>query len=195
MATTICPHCSAEVSSAKIKCGVCGRLLSAPPEPDEAAGGGAAVARRADLRETIVVKPGARGSAEFSVDTSSKRVVDITDKVRQFARGIGESGMVNVFVPHATAGLALMETGSGSEADLGEVLERLFPSDDRYAHRHGSKGHGRSHIIPAFISPSMSVPCDHGNLLLGQWQSVVLVDPNEDNVERRVLLSFIPGLG
>jgi len=195
MATTICPHCSAEVASAKIKCGVCGLLLNSPPAADEAPAGGQAVAHRADLPETIIVKPGAKWSAEFSVDTSSKRVVDITDKVRQFTRMVGESGMVNVFVPHATAGLALMETGSGSEADLGEVLERLFPSDDRYAHRHGSKGHGRSHIIPAFISPSMSIPSDHGNLLLGQWQSLVLVDANEDNVERLVLLSYVPGRG
>lgn len=128
------------------------------------------------------------------MDTSNKRVVDITDEVRRFAREIGESGIVNVFVPHATAGLALMETGSGSEADLGEALDRLFPSDDRYAHRHGSKGHGRSHIIPAFISPSIAIPCDRGNLLLGQWQSLLLVDPNEDNVEREVLLRYTAGL-
>ena len=193
MAMTVCPHCSAEVPAAKIKCGVCGRLLNVLPGAGKDPAGGQAVARRKDLHETIVVKAGARRSAEFTVDTSSKRVADITDKVGQFARGVGESGVVNVFVPHATAGVALMETGSGSEADLGEALERLFPSDDRYAHQHGSKGHGRSHIIPVVISPSMSIPCDHGNLLLGQWQSEVLVDANEDNVERRGLLSFVPG--
>ena len=166
-----------------------------PPEIEGASSAGQVVTRRTDRRDSSVVKPGARWEAEFVADTSTKRVVDISDKVRQFARGVGESGLVNVFVPHATAGLALMETGAGSEADLGEVLDRLFPSDDRYAHQHGSKGHGRSHIIHAFISPSMSIPCDRGNLLLGQWQSLVLVDANEDNVERKVLLSYMPGRG
>jgi secondary thiamine-phosphate synthase enzyme len=181
------------VPASKIKCGVCGRLLTSQSEVGETPLDGQHVPRRTDRHETLVVKPGDRWAAEFAVDTSNRREVDITDKVGQFARGVGVGGLVNVFVPHATAGLALMETDSGSEADLGEALDRLFPGDDRYAHRHGSRGHGRSHIIPVFVSPSVSIPCDHGSLLLGRWQRLVLVDHNEDNFERRVLLSFIPG--
>ena len=102
-------------------------------------------------------------------------------------------GIVNVFVPHATAGLALMETGSGSEEDLEEVLDRLLPRDDRYRHSHGSKGHGGDHLLPVFVSPSLTIPVTAGRLALGTWQSVVLVDPNRDNPERRVLLSFLGG--
>ena len=195
METRVCPFCSADVPAAKIKCAVCGRLLNAPTGVGEAPPGGQQVPRRKDRHETIVVKPGDKWTAEFSVDTSNQLAVDITDRVGQFVRGIRGGGLLNVFLPHATAGLVLMETGSGSEADLEEALDRLFPGDDRYAHRHGSEGHGRSHIIPAFISPSVSIPCEHGNLLLGRWQRLVLVDPNEDNPERRVLLSFMPGPG
>lgn len=183
-----CPHCGNPVEGAKIKCRVCGRMLGSFPEPDGDASGGALM-RGDDKRGVAVGAPGSN-AAQLMIDTSGTKVVDITDRVKGFARGIGQSGLVNIFIPHSTAGVALMETGSGSEADLGEVLERLFPSDDRYAHQHGGKGHGRSHVIPAFISPSMSIPSDHGNLVLGTWQSIVLVDPNEDNDERRVILNF-----
>jgi secondary thiamine-phosphate synthase enzyme len=100
---------------------------------------------------------------------------------------------VHVFVPHATAGLALMETGSGSEEDLEDALERLLPRDNRYRHAHGSRGHGADHLLPAFLAPSLSVPVVGGRLMLGTWQSVVLVDPNRDNRERRVILSFLEG--
>ncbi len=86
-----------------------------------------------------------------------------------------------------------METGSGSEADLEEALDRLLPAEDRYRHRHGSTGHGRDHLLPVFVSPSLSIPVEDGRLLLGTWQSVVVVDPNRDNNTRRVRLSFLPG--
>jgi secondary thiamine-phosphate synthase enzyme len=98
---------------------------------------------------------------------------------------------VHVFAPHATAGLALMETGSGSEEDLDELLERLLPRDDRYAHRHGTRGHGGDHLLPVIVSPSLVLPVLGGELRLGTWQSVVLVDPNRDNDERTVRLSFV----
>ena len=97
-----------------------------------------------------------------------------------------------MFVPHATAGVALIETGSGSEQDLAELLDRVFPRDDRYAHRHGSRGHGGDHIVPAFVSPSLIVPVLGGEIELGVWQSIVLVDPNRDNDARTVRLSFVP---
>lgn len=184
-----CPHCGNAVEGAKIKCRVCGRMLQTPDAPDERTGG--AMMRGDDKRGVVVASAGSN-SAQLLLDTSGTKVVDITDRVKGFARTIGQTGLVNIFAPHSTAGIALMETGSGSEADLGEVLERLFPSDDRYVHQHGAKGHGRSHIVPAFISPSMSIPADHGNLALGTWQSIVFVDPNEDNDERRVLLNFYP---
>jgi secondary thiamine-phosphate synthase enzyme len=98
---------------------------------------------------------------------------------------------VNVFAPHATAGVALMETGSGSEGDLLDALERLLPSDDRYAHRHGSTGHGRDHVLPVFVSPSLVIPVVDGRPALGTWQSIVLVDTNADNPHRNVRLSFV----
>ena len=101
--------------------------------------------------------------------------------------------MVNVFVPHATAGLALMETGSGSEADLEAALERLLPRDDRYVHRHGSPGHGADHVLPAFMAPSLTMPVVGGRVTLGTWQSVVLVDLNRDNPNREVRLSMVAG--
>jgi secondary thiamine-phosphate synthase enzyme len=134
---------------------------------------------------------GAVRSEEVTVDTAGRRVVDITDPVKGFARRVGGSGLLNVFLPHATAGVALMETGSGSEADLGEVLERLFPRDDRYAHRHGSRGHGGDHLLPVLVAPSLTIPVEDGELLLGIWQSVVVVDPNRENNRRRLRLSFV----
>jgi secondary thiamine-phosphate synthase enzyme len=132
-------------------------------------------------------------SEEFEVPTAGTRVTDITERVRRFASGAGADGLVHVFLPHATAGLALMETGSGSEADLEDALERLLPRDDRYVHRHGSVGHGGDHLLPVFVSPSLTLPVDGGRVVLGTWQSVVIVDPNRENDVRRVRLSFVPG--
>ena len=130
---------------------------------------------------------------EFEVDTSGRRVVDITSRVRGFVTEGNESGLAHVFLPHATAGLALIETGSGSEADLEEMLERILPRDDRYAHRHGTRGHGGDHLLPALVSPSLVLPVDGGELVLGTWQSIVIVDPNRDNNRRRVRVSVLPG--
>ena len=129
-------------------------------------------------------------SVEIDVDTSSATVVDLTEIVERFCRDKGD-GLVNVFVPHATAGLALMETGSGSEADLVDALGRLFPRDGRYRHAHGSAGHGADHVLPAIVSPSLVLPVLGGRVALGTWQSVVLVDLNADNPRRRVRLSFV----
>lgn len=131
---------------------------------------------------------------EVEIDTRGRLVTVVTDRVADFARdaSAGGDGLVHVFVPHATAGLALIETGSGSEGDLEEALSRLLPRDDRYAHRHGSTGHGGDHLLPAFVSPSLVLPVDDGRVLLGTWQSVVVVDPNRENNRRRVRLSFIP---
>lgn len=129
----------------------------------------------------------------FQVDTRGRRVADITQRARAFARECGGDGLLHVFAPHATAGVALMETGSGSEGDLKETLERLLPRDDRYAHRHGSEGHGGDHLLPVFVSPSLVIPVVAGEMQLGTWQSVVLVDPNRENDTRTVRLSFLAG--
>ena len=126
----------------------------------------------------------------LEIESGRRQIVDLTDDVTQFCAGHGD-GLVNVFAPHATAGIALMETGSGSESDLADALERLLPLDDRYAHRHGSKGHGRDHVLPVFVSPSLVIPVVGGRPALGTWQSVVLVDTNGDNPHRNVRLSFI----
>jgi secondary thiamine-phosphate synthase enzyme len=131
-------------------------------------------------------------STDFTVRTGDRRVVDITDRLRAFAAD-GADGLVHILLPHATAGVALMETGSGSEDDLDAALERLLPRDDRYAHRHGSPGHGRDHVVPVFISPTLTLPVDGGRLVLGTWQRVVIVDPNRDNEVRRVRLSMVEG--
>jgi secondary thiamine-phosphate synthase enzyme len=131
-------------------------------------------------------------SAELRVDTSRRTVVDITDEVASFVAQRGD-GLLNVFVPHATAGVAVMETGSGSEQDLVETLNRLLPRNDRYTHRHGSRGHGADHVLPAFVAPSMTLPVAAGRVRLGTWQRVVLVDLNADNPQRRILLSFVAG--
>ncbi len=130
----------------------------------------------------------------FEVDTAGGRVHDLTDRATAFCRGKGD-GLLSVFAPHATAGLALMETGSGSEADLAAALERLLPRDDRYRHRHGSPGHGADHLLPVLVSPSLTVPVEGGRMLLGTWQSVVLVDLNADNRRRTVRLTFLPAQG
>ena len=128
----------------------------------------------------------------LQLDTAGSRIVDLTSEVAGFCRDQGD-GLVSVFAPHATAGLALMETGSGSEEDLSATLDRLLPRDDRYRHRHGSPGHGADHLLPALVSPSLTVPVEGGRLLLGTWQSVVLVDLNGDNPHRQVRLTFLPG--
>jgi secondary thiamine-phosphate synthase enzyme len=124
--------------------------------------------------------------------TGTSLVTDITDHIHRFCRDRGD-GLCHVFVPHATAGVAMIETGSGSESDLEEAIDRLLPRDDIYRHRHGSRGHGRDHVLPAFISPSLTVPVLDGRPTLGTWQSVVLVDTNADNPDRKVRLSFLPG--
>jgi len=129
---------------------------------------------------------------ELSLRTGAELVTDVTHEVVRFCADRGD-GLLNVFVPHATAGVALMETGSGSEADLAEAVGRLLPRDDRYRHRHGSPGHGRDHVLPAFVSPSVTVPVRAGRPLLGTWQSVVVVDSNVDNRERSLVLSFLSG--
>lgn len=127
-----------------------------------------------------------------SHDTSSTRVLDLTGELRRFAASRGADGLVNVFVPHATAGLAIVETGSGTEGDLLDALERLLPRDDRYRHSHGSHGHGGDHVVPAFVSPSVTIPVVEGAPALGTWQSLVLVDTNVDNPRRNVRWSFVP---
>jgi secondary thiamine-phosphate synthase enzyme len=129
---------------------------------------------------------------ELRVDTSRRATADLTAEVEKFCAGRGD-GLCSVFVPHATAGLALMETGSGSEEDLLSALAALLPRDERYRHHHGSPGHGADHLLPALLSPSLVVPVIGGVPALGTWQSVVLVDTNHDNPDRRVRLSFVAG--
>jgi secondary thiamine-phosphate synthase enzyme len=124
--------------------------------------------------------------------TGTSLVTDITHLVLEFCRERGD-GLCHVFVPHATAGVALIETGSGSESDLEEAIDRLLPREDIYRHRHGSRGHGRDHVLPAFVSPAVTLPVLDGRPALGTWQSVVLVDSNADNSDRKVRLSFVPG--
>lgn len=126
----------------------------------------------------------------IEVDTARRRLVDLSDAVRAFCRG-HRDGLCNVFVPHATAGVAIIETGAGSDDDLVDALERLLPRDDRYRHAHGSPGHGADHVLPALVSPSVTLPVQDGRPLLGTWQSVVLVDLNRDNPRRSVRLSFV----
>ena len=128
-----------------------------------------------------------------SIDTSATRFVDLTEEVGAFVSRAGRDGLVNVFVPHATAGLAIVETGSGTEQDLEAAIDRLLPRDHRYVHSHGSPGHGADHVLPAFIGPSLTVPVIDGEMQLGTWQSVVLVDTNRDNPQRKVRFTFIEG--
>ncbi len=122
--------------------------------------------------------------------TGARLVTDITQMINQFCRERGD-GLCHIFVPHATAGVAVIETGSGSEPDLEDAIDRLLPREDIYQHRHGSRGHGRDHVLPAFISPSLTLPVVEGRPQLGTWQSVVLVDTNTDNPDRQVRLSFL----
>jgi secondary thiamine-phosphate synthase enzyme len=119
-------------------------------------------------------------------------IVDLTAACDRFVRSGGD-GLLNVFVPHATAGLAIIETGAGSDDDLLVALDELLPRDGRWSHRHGSAGHGRDHVLPGLISPSVTVPVVDGRLQLGTWQSICLVDTNVDNLERTVRLSLLAG--
>ena len=121
-------------------------------------------------------------------------VVDLGGEIGGFLGSVGaREGLLNVWVPHATAGLAVLETGAGSDTDLLAALRDLLPADDRWRHRHGSRGHGRDHVLPAFIAPSVSEPVIDGRTALGTWQSICLVDTNGDNPVRSVRLSFLPG--
>lgn len=128
----------------------------------------------------------------LDVVTGDRAITDLTADVARFVHGRGD-GLVHVFVPHATAGVAIFELGAGSEQDLEEVLGRLLPKDGRWVHQHGSAGHGADHVLPAVVSPSISVPVLDGRPALGTWQSIALVDTNGDNPRRQVRLSFLPG--
>lgn len=132
-------------------------------------------------------------TTELSVETGRTRgLFDLTDACARFVAGEGD-GLLNVFVPHATCGLVIMELGAGSDQDYAEALDRVLPRDDRWRHRHGSSGHGADHVVPAFAPPSIGVPVVAGQLALGTWQSIALVDTNIDNARRTVRLSFLSG--
>ena len=129
----------------------------------------------------------------FEVETGRREVVrDITDECARVGGEAGGDGLLHVFVPHATAGIAILETGSGSDTDLLSALDELLPADDRWRHAHGSRGHGRSHVLPAWLPPYATVPIVGGRLTLGTWQSICVVDLNVDNDTRRLRLSIIP---
>jgi secondary thiamine-phosphate synthase enzyme len=130
-------------------------------------------------------------TAEISIQTGSRRgVFDITPECDRFVAGAGD-GLLTIFVPHATAGIVVMELGAGSDEDLLTSLERLLPHDDRWRHRHGSPGHGADHVLPLLASPSLTIPVRDGRLRLGTWQSVALLDTNADNTRRSVVLTFM----
>ncbi|MFE6961925.1 YjbQ family protein [Streptomyces sp. NPDC057696] len=124
---------------------------------------------------------------------SAERVVDLTHDCETFLSEVaaGRDGLLNIFVPHATAGVAVIETGAGSDDDLLTALHSLLPADERWQHRHGSPGHGRDHVLPALVPPHATLPVIAGTLEMGTWQSVCLVDTNKDNAERQVRLSFL----
>ncbi|MER6202489.1 YjbQ family protein [Streptomyces sp. NPDC001586] len=137
-------------------------------------------------------------------DTFASRTIDVTTGDRETVHDLtaacaaflaevarGQCGLLNLFTPHATAGLAVIETGAGSDDDLLTALGSLLPADDRWRHRHGSPGHGRDHVLPAIVPPHATLPVIDGTLALGTWQSVTLVDTNRDNPRRRVRLSFL----
>jgi secondary thiamine-phosphate synthase enzyme len=135
-------------------------------------------------------------SIKIQVRTGGERgFADLTDACRRFVadKGGGGDGLLSVFVPHATAGLVILELGAGSDDDALATLDRLLPRDDRWQHRHGSPGHGADHVLPLLVSPSVTVPVIGGELALGTWQSIALLDPNPDNPERTVVLSFVTG--
>jgi secondary thiamine-phosphate synthase enzyme len=132
-------------------------------------------------------------STELRIQTGRRRgVFDITRECADFVAA-EEDGLLNVFVPHATCGLVVMELGAGSDTDLQATLDRLLPRDDRYVHQHGSEGHGADHVVPAFAPPSIAIPVVGGRLALGTWQSIGLLDTNIDNERRTVRLTFLPG--
>ena len=132
-------------------------------------------------------------STRLSVRTGTERgFTDLTPLCSRFVEGEGD-GLLSVFVPHATAGLVIMELGAGSDDDAMDALDRILPRDDRWRHRHGSPGHGADHVLPLFAAPSLTVPVIGGLLALGTWQSIALLDPNADNPERTILLSFLAG--
>jgi secondary thiamine-phosphate synthase enzyme len=132
-------------------------------------------------------------TTELSIETGRNRgLFDLTDACARFVAGEGD-GLLNVFVPHATCGLVIMELGAGSDQDYAETLDRVLPRDDRWRHSHGSPGHGADHVVPAFAPPSIGVPVVAGQLALGTWQSIALVDTNVDNARRTVRLSFLAG--
>ncbi|GAB3906475.1 secondary thiamine-phosphate synthase enzyme YjbQ [Kibdelosporangium lantanae] len=134
-------------------------------------------------------------SEEITVRTGSREVVrDLTDECARFlTEADADDGLLHLWVPHATAGLAVIETGAGSDDDLLTALGDLLPKDDRWTHRHGSPGHGRDHVLPAFLPPYASVPVLGGRMALGTWQSLCLVDTNVDNPVRTVRLSYLAG--
>lgn len=131
------------------------------------------------------------------IDVRTGTLETVQDLTRECAAFLDEvaavDGLLNVWVPHATAGVAVLEIGAGSDQDLLRSLQDLLPADDRWRHRHGSPGHGRDHVLPAFVAPSITVPVTGGRMALGTWQSVVLVDTNTDNPSRQVRLSFLGG--
>jgi secondary thiamine-phosphate synthase enzyme len=132
-------------------------------------------------------------TTELSVRTGSEpSLTDLTAACSQFVTGEGD-GLLNVFVPHATAGLVIVELGAGSDEDLLRVLDELLPRGDRWIHRHGSPGHGADHVLPLLAAPTLTIPVVDGRLALGTWQSIVLLDPNRDNPTRTVRLSFVAG--
>jgi secondary thiamine-phosphate synthase enzyme len=132
-------------------------------------------------------------SEVITVRTGSRRAIyDLTEQASRFVRDRGD-GLLHVFVPHATAGLAIIETGAGSDDDLLAALEDLLPADGRWQHRHGTPGHGRDHVMPGLVPPYATVPVLTGRLALGTWQSICLVDLNVDNPVRQVRLSFLGG--
>jgi len=135
-------------------------------------------------------------TVRFTVRTGSDRgFTDLTGTCRRFLaeRGGGADGLLTVFVPHATAGVVILELGAGSDDDALATLDRLLPRDDRWRHRHGSPGHGADHVVPLLAAPSVTVPVVSGEMVLGTWQSIALLDPNADNPERSVVLSFLAG--
>ena len=132
-------------------------------------------------------------TTELTIQTARRRgLFDLTDACERFVAGEGD-GLLTVFVPHATAGLVVVELGAGSDADLMASLDRLLPRDDRWVHRHGSSGHGADHLVSLLAPPSLTVPVVGGRLTLGTWQSIALLDPNQDNAARTVRLAFLPG--
>jgi secondary thiamine-phosphate synthase enzyme len=129
----------------------------------------------------------------ITVRTGSRPTVrDVTAEAQSFVAGKGD-GLLHVFAPHATAGIAIIETGAGSDDDLLRALDDVLPADGRWRHRHGSPGHGRDHVLPAFVAPYATLPVVDGRIALGTWQSICLVDPNGDNTTRQIRLSFLSG--